>query len=166
MAALANTVYTAAPNPKPNATWKRLGSAAQAQLMRPTPITDDTLSRAFTTALILTANVEQAEAAILDAISVLDPCAASDEKLFLEAARAAIVSDRSDSRPEAGERASSMLPPGLRPVLGLPRPLRHCFVLRILAGLPAEVCAQWMHLKIPEVDQAAGRAAQVLAGIS
>lgn len=149
MAALASTIYNA-------------DSAAPVRRMR---ITGETLSRAFTTALMLTANAEQAEAAILDAIGGVDPGWASEEELFLAAVRAATERQHCDSGPEEREGASSMLPPGLRRVPGLPLRLRQCFVLRILAGLPARVCAQWMHLTTREVEQAAGRAAELLAGI-
>ena len=149
MAALANTIYTA-------------DSAAPARRMQ---IARETLNRAFTTALMLTANAEQAEAAISNAIGSLD-AGVSDEELFLAAVRAAVERKRCDSGPGERERASSMLPPGLRRVPGLPLPLRHCFVLRILAGLPAAVCAQWTRLTTREVEQAAGRAAELLAGIS
>jgi len=150
MAALASTIYNT-------------GSAAPARRMR---ITGETLSRAFTTAVMLTANAEQAGAAILEGIGMTDPSLASDEELFLAAVRAAVEHKRCDAGPGQRQRASSMLPQGLRAVPGLPLRLRHCFVLRILAGLPAAVCAQWMHLTTSEVERAAGRAAKLLAGIS
>jgi hypothetical protein len=57
--------------------------------------------------------------------------------------------------PEELERASSMLPFELRPVLHLPLALRHCFVLRFLVSVPREACARLLHLEIRQVDERA-----------
>ncbi len=49
--------------------------------------------------------------------------------------------------------AESYLPIELRRVLKLAPELRICFVLRILVGLPAQVCAQILHLGIRRINQ-------------
>ena len=135
--------------------------------MRPAPIASQTLGRVFTTALMLTASVEQAEAAILDGIRALDPGRLSDERLFLGTIEAALAPQRNGPRlSEDLSRASATLPAELRSILQLPVNLRHCFVLRILAGLPSEVCAQLVNLETRCVEEAAGRGAQALAGIN
>jgi hypothetical protein len=134
--------------------------------MTPQPIANHAVSRTFTTALLLTANLEQAEAATLDGIRWLDPEEASEEALFLASVKAAIASRRqATEQPEELDRASSILPPELVRVLRLSLDLRHCFVLRVLAGLSREDCARLLHLGIEHVDEGTSAAARTLAGI-
>lgn len=193
MAAVASMIPTPAPRPEPRAERDLMGSGLSMErcrtqghgttrdpnasqtlpwqrtevgLMPPSPIASQTLGRVFTTALMLTANVEEAEAAILDGISATDPGQLSDERLFLAAIAAALAPQRNGpERREDLACASAILPAELRSVLHLPLNARHCFVLRMLAGLPSEVCAQLMNLETHHIEQAAGRAAQLLAGI-
>lgn len=124
------------------------------------------VGRAFTTALLLTANVAQAEAAVLDGIRALESGDVSDEKLSLMAMMAAIA-PRNDGTWHANgfEDASSILPPELTPVLRLPLHLRKCFVLRVLMSTPRERCAGLLHLDVNELDQNICLAAQALAQI-
>ncbi len=52
----------------------------------------------------------------------------------------------------------------LRGVLNLSLPLRRCFVLRMLTGLPRQVCARMLNLNPMQVDRYACAAAVTLAG--
>ena len=192
MAAVASMIPTPAPIPEPRTDRELMSPGLSLQSCRaqgygtmrdpstpqtrlrtegglmPTATTaNQTLGRVFTTALLLTASVEQAEAAILDGIRALDPGRLSDDTLFLEAIGAAVAPQRNGPRlSEDLSRASAILPAQLRSVPQLPVNLRHCFVLRILAGLPSEACAQLLNLEARFVEEAAGRAAQLLAGIN
>ena len=127
----------------------------------------NTIGKAFLTALLLTGNAERAEAAILEGNRVMALDNASGEALLIGAVNAAIEAHSETSRqtPEELERASSMLPFELRRVLHLPLPLRHCFVLRFLLGLPREVCARLLHLEIRQVDERARAAMLELPAI-
>ena len=115
------------------------------------------VDKAYVTALLLTANPERAEAAILEGNRVTHLDNTSGEAFLRGAVNAAVEppSDTSEQLPEDLERASSMLPFELRRVLHLPQALRHCFVLRFLVGLPREVCARLLHLEIRQVDERA-----------
>jgi hypothetical protein len=133
------------------------------------PVTSEVLRKAFHTALILTGSLEQSEAAVLESIRWLDlDDEAPGEKLVRGALQAALARQRQIVEQRSGELecALSLLPLELRRVLRLPADLRHCFALRILAGLPRNVCAPLLHLELCRVDETAGVAAQMLASIS
>jgi hypothetical protein len=123
------------------------------------PVTKGGLCTAFRTALLLTGNAKQAEAAILDAICSADREEISDQKLFLGAVSAALAWREAPSETDG----SSSLPLELRSVLRLSMGRRHCFVLRFLAGFSREKCSQLLHLDIRQVDERASAAAQELA---
>jgi hypothetical protein len=132
-------------------------------------VTSEALSKAFTTALLLTGSVERSEAAVLESIGCLDfDDDASGEKLTREALKTAISRERqiAEKRPEDLDCALSFLPLELMRVLRLPADLRRCFALRVLAGLPRRFCALLLNLEIEQVEEKAGIAAQMLAGIS
>jgi hypothetical protein len=61
--------------------------------------------------------------------------------------------------------ALSILPFELRCVLALPQDIRHCFVMRILLGLPREVCAWLLHIDIPQVNHRTQAAVLELADL-
>jgi hypothetical protein len=112
------------------------------------PVTSEVLRKAFHTALILTGSLEQSEAAVLESIRWLDlDDEAPGEKLVRGALQAALARQRQIVEQRSGELecALSLLPLELRRVLRLPADLRHCFALRILAGLPRNVCAPLLH---------------------
>jgi DNA-directed RNA polymerase specialized sigma24 family protein len=114
------------------------------------------VGKAFLTTLLLTGSAERAEAAILEGNRVTDLENAPGEALLRGAVNAAIEPPGETSeQPQDLQRASSMLPFELRRVLHLPQALRHCFVLRVLVGLPREVCARLLHLEIRQVDERA-----------
>ncbi len=114
-----------------------------------------TVDRAFITALLLTANAERAEAAILNGTRVMDLDDTPGDALLRATVNAALEPQReaSERTPEQLERASSMLPLELRRVLHLSTDLRHCFVLRVLMGLPRQACARLLRLDDGQIDE-------------
>lgn len=129
------------------------------------PITNEGLGQAFRTALLLTASAERAEAAILAGIRVIDPFDVSDESLMREAMTASIAAKIHEVRVEESE-PGSLLPPELRRVLRLSKDLRHGFVLRVLVGLPREVCALMLQTGTQRIDELVCDSVQALAGLS
>jgi len=123
---------------------------------------DETVSKSFRTALLLTGSSFIAEAATLDAIHSEDPDQVQDGRLLRAAIVAAMAMGFSDM-PELDE-VSSILPLDLRRVLRLPAELRRCFVLRILAGLSGEECSH-LHMSISLVDERTRAAASELVAI-
>jgi DNA-directed RNA polymerase specialized sigma24 family protein len=119
------------------------------------------LDRAFLTAHLLTGNLRQAEKATLYAIDLWRPGEESEAVLFqnvLDAAAHAQV------EPAANADASAPhLPDELQAVLRLAPQLRRCFVLRILAGLPAKACARLLFLHSDLIEQYTCDALQCLA---
>lgn len=130
------------------------------------PITNEGLGRAFRTALLLTASAERAEAAILEGVRAMGASEVSDESLLREVMTASIASKIHEERVEEAERDSSWLPSALRRVLRLSRNLRHCFVLRVLAGLPREVCALMLQTGPQQIDELVCDSVQALAVFS
>jgi hypothetical protein len=126
------------------------------------------LDRTFTTALLLTGSAERAEEAILESIRSLELDDAPVDALFRGAVNASIQprNEIAEQRREELEHASSILPAELRRVLLLPQDLRHCYVLRLLAGFPREDCASLLHSEIHQVDEGTCTAAQALARMS
>lgn len=113
-----------------------------------------TVDRAFITALLLTASVERAEAAILKSSRLMNldtPC----DVFFRGTVNAALETQCESQAQTPGqlEHASSTLPPELRPVLRLSSGLRQCFVLRVLMGLPREACARLLSLDIGQINE-------------
>jgi len=121
---------------------------------------EQTVERALRTAYLLTASVQQAEGAVLEAIDGFDPDRDTNEALFRNAIRAAI--QRRSSRSQSAE---SFEPLELRAVLGLPEDLRRCFVLRVLVGLSRPACARLLHLDAGAVNDYTCAALRRLAGI-
>ena len=110
------------------------------------------LERAFFTALLITGSLEYAERAIRDAIS-LSSCIELSADTFLERSiKASIAISYENGAPDR-TKACLVLPPELRDVLHLPRPLRHSYVLCLLVGLPKEVCASLLRLTVQAVGE-------------
>jgi DNA-directed RNA polymerase specialized sigma24 family protein len=120
------------------------------------------LDRALLTAHLLTGSFQQAEEATLGAIGSWRPDEEPEEVLFQNVLDAAT---RAQVEPSANnpDRSASYLPNELKAVLGLPPQLRSCFVLRILAGLPAQACARLLSLHSDVVDRYTCDAVQCLA---
>ena len=110
--------------------------------------------RAFITAFLLSGDTEQAEAAVLTGIETIPSDEARGEGLLQRTVRAAIErKEISWPRPKEMDPAFLKLPFELRRVLRLPHYLRQCFVLRVLAGLPRELCATLLQSDTGQVDQ-------------
>jgi DNA-directed RNA polymerase specialized sigma24 family protein len=120
------------------------------------------LDRALLTAHLLTGSFQQAEEATLGAIGSWRPDEEPEEALFQSvlnaAARAQLEPNLNSLDPSA-----SYLPNELKAVLRLAPQLRSCFVLRILAGLPAQACARLLSLHSDVVDRYTCDAVQSLA---
>jgi hypothetical protein len=132
------------------------------------PITSGVLCKAFHAALLLTGSVEEAEAAVLGGISCLDlKDEAQGERLVRGALKRAIArrGEAVGREPEATDDALALLPLELGCVRRLPAEFRDCFVLRVLVGLPRDVCASLLNWDGRRVDEVAGGAAQMLAEI-
>ena len=120
------------------------------------------LERAFLTAHLFTGSLQKAEEVTLNAIAAWRPDEEPEEKLFqnvLDAA-ARTQAEVSQSDPDSSR---SYLPHELKAVLQLAPQLRHCFVLRVLAGLSAKVCARLLCLHSDMVDRYTCDAVQRLA---
>src|SRR5277367_3317268 len=115
----------------------------------------ETLENAFIAGLLLTGSIEQAEAAILESVRMTCPDDLFGETLFRRAVHYAIDPQIrvSGQQQKEVERAASILPFELRCVLKLSKNLRYCYVLRVLVGLPREVCAWLLHLDTAQVEE-------------
>jgi hypothetical protein len=115
---------------------------------------EHTISKAFLTAHLLTASTEQAESATMEAIDSWNSDEETGEALFRSVLDAAVrVQMRHvSSSSNQCDMAESYLPVELQAVLRLAPQLRRCFVLRILVGLPPQVCARLLHLHSRRVD--------------
>jgi hypothetical protein len=113
-------------------------------------------SRAFVTAFLLVGDAERAEAAVLKSIALTNFDDASGDELIRRTVNDAVEPEEMPERfPRKREPAFSMLPFELQRVLQLPHYLRQCFVLRVLVGLPLEVCARLLHSNVEQIDRGA-----------
>ena len=116
----------------------------------------ESLENAFIVGLLLTGSIQLAERLVLE--SVEPPC---PDDLLSEALFRRVIHDSIQIQPPETpdlqgnqlESAASILPFELQCVLSLSDNLRHCYVLRMLVGLPREVCAWLLHQEIWQVDQ-------------
>ena len=117
------------------------------------------LPNAFWMALLLTGNVEAAEAALMDGIAALESDRFSGDRLLLATAKSAIY-----RRIEISEQPEglSILPLELRRLFLLAPNHRDCFVLRALIGLSLDLCSGILHLSVHEVENALCMALQEL----
>jgi Sigma-70, region 4 len=124
-----------------------------------------TLRRAFFVALLLAANAEEAESAVLEAIQLWNSAEEPAEALFRNTVRAMMNSPIQRScQEDICEAAASLLPVPLRGVLRLPPRVRQCYVLSFLVGFSQESVACLLHLSADEVGQYMGAGLQRLAG--
>jgi hypothetical protein len=126
------------------------------------------INRAFLTAHLLTANAKQAERAVIEAIEQWDPAEGTEEAFLLGAVKAAIGTRAryESSRPDNPRPAGLLLPTELQPVLDLAPQLRRCFVLRVLTGLPRQVCSPLLHLNASKMDQYTCAALEYLSAVT
>jgi hypothetical protein len=87
----------------------------------------------------------------------------SGEALFQRTVAASIAAKIPAQRAEEQEYGFSMLPLELRRVARLSPDHRRCFVLRVLMGLPREVCARMLQTEIQRIDELVCLSAQALA---
>lgn len=112
-----------------------------------------TFGRSFTTALLLTASVELAEAALLESIQTSDPRDARAGSLLRGAVEASIRISAGEQRTDELMEATSILPAELQQVLYMSRELRQCLVLRVFLNLSHEVCARLLKTETGEIDE-------------
>ena len=105
------------------------------------------LDIAFRTALLLAGTTKTAEAAVMDGIGDCEDL--SHGSLLIEAVKSTI---RRRTKSTDAPAALESLPPELRRLFVLQPLLRDCFVLRILAGLSREVCAELLDVSISELE--------------
>ena len=103
----------------------------------------------FQTALLLTADVLAAEAALSESIDELDMSSAPGQPSLAAWEKAVVM--RSIEQPQvplsaADPMTRSMLQPGLRPVIQIERFPRISFVLRMLLGYTTALCAQLLEM--------------------
>jgi hypothetical protein len=106
------------------------------------------LATAFCTALLLTADVKNAEAAVLEAIQNSD-C----DPLCGVSLRDVIERSVDPSREVQRQYTPAPIPAELQEVLRLSSRLRHCFVLRILLKFSRLACAEILRLQVRQVDR-------------
>ena len=113
-------------------------------------------NRAFVTAFLLAGNAERAEAAVLKSIGLVNCDDPSGDDLIRGTVNHAIEAEEIPERfPRRLEPAFLRLPFELQRVLQLPRHPRQCFVLRVLVGLPRDICARLLHSEVRQIDEGA-----------
>jgi hypothetical protein len=124
----------------------------------------EALDKAFRAALLLTGSTAAAEIAVLEGIAALDADHISGGSLLLETVKSA--TERHADIPDEFREDFSILPLELQRVLLLAPNLRHCFVLRVLLGMPLETCSGILHLPVDEVESALCRATRELPHVA
>lgn len=129
--------------------------------------TSEAVQRVFFAALLLTGSAARAERAIREGIAEMGMDKVSGEAVLHATVRAAIAPRVSRRRERFGRQdlTSSSLPRELRRVLLLPMDLRHCFVLRLLVGLPLSECSRLLRTEVRQVERNTVSAAVALASI-
>ena len=111
----------------------------------------------FQTALLLSADPEVAEAALMTGIDSINPLKppGKDEFLALQTTivRHCICSASGAKTSATSTKAGSMLQAGLRPILQLEGSPRICYVLRMLLGCAISSCAQMLGMDEGEVKR-------------
>jgi len=128
---------------------------------------DEIVSRIFVMAHLLTAHIDLAESATLEAIDAWVPGVESGEHLFRHVVEAALRENarRGGSGSNEQDVTGSYLPIELRAVLELKLALRQSFALRILAGFSREVCAELLCCPTDRVEKYTQAAARHLPSI-
>ena len=103
------------------------------------------LTQAIVTAYLITGSARQSEAVVTRAIAGWDPEKGVRSLLELAAVLAL--------KYKRGEGDEWSLPAELQNIARLPRNVRRVFVLRVLLGLPPDVCANILDLSLDRVDR-------------
>jgi len=109
----------------------------------------------FQVALLLSADVYTAEAALLNSIDELEirrPPRQGDLDAWQYAVVARSIATCTTERSGVDVRYRSMLQPGLWPVMQIERLPRTCFVLRLLLGYSRRVCAHLLGIEESKVE--------------
>ncbi len=116
---------------------------------------DQTVSQAFFIAHLLTADAEQAERVVLEALESWDPAEESEEMLVERVLTAGILATSKSAAWRWNQPTSvgAHVQPEIQAVLRLPSQLRHSFVLRVLVGLSRQAAARLLQLSPRQVDQ-------------
>jgi hypothetical protein len=109
----------------------------------------------FQVALLLSADVYTAEAALLNSIDELEIRRAprkGDLAAWQHAVVARSIATRTTEKSGVDLLYRSMLQPGLWPVMQIERLPRTCFVLRLLLGYPRSACAQLLGIEESKIE--------------
>lgn len=121
--------------------------------------TEAVLHRALLASYLVTGNLDQAEQAVLKGIDSWNSDIEPEEELLRRVIAAAAQA------PSHEQPRGLRLPAELQAVLKLASPLRGCFVLRTLTGLPSHACAELLRLLPAEVDEYTGAAHRELGAV-
>jgi len=114
----------------------------------------ESVENAFIAGLLLTGSVERAETAVLESVRMSCSDDLFSESLFRRTVHYSIDQQaHGKGKPGELDQARSILPFELRCILGLSKQLRYCYVLRMLIGLPRDVCAWLLHVDTSKIDQ-------------
>jgi hypothetical protein len=108
--------------------------------------------QAFTVALLITGTTEDAEAAVLEGISSVDPADEPRQSLIPRTIVASVEHRKRNTLQKRGHIPTT-LARELHAVIDLAPDIRICFVLHTLIGLPGQVCADLLRLEISQIQQ-------------
>ena len=125
------------------------------------------MRRVWTAAFLLSGDATQAEDAVADAILSTDTDEFETEAFMTRVLSLLIQRSRNSSKRSIRKTSeiSVTLPAELQNVLSLPLRLRHCFVLRVLIGLPRETCHQMLQVNDDELEKSVSSAVVQLAAM-
>jgi hypothetical protein len=123
------------------------------------------LGRALTLAAVLTGPGDRTESIVETAIDSLPTNTFSEEALLAEVAAAAWKGSQAAEEGVDQYQLShkTSLPEELQAVFELPRQLRYCFSIRVLAGMSAQVCGRLIGLRPYQVNYLVDLSIQILA---
>jgi hypothetical protein len=110
----------------------------------------------FQLALLLSADVYTAEAALLNSIDELEIGRAprqGDLAAWQHSVVVRSIATRTTEKSGVDLLYRSMLQPGLWPLMPIERLPRACFVLRLLLGYPRRVCAQLLDIEESKIEK-------------
>lgn len=125
------------------------------------------MGRVWTTVFLLSGDATQAEDAVADAILSSDTDDFETEGFMTCVLILSIQRSRNTSKRSIRKTSEIWvtLPAELQNVLSLPLRLRHCFVLRVLIGLPRETCQQMLQVNDDELENSVCSAVVQLAAM-
>ncbi len=123
------------------------------------------MGKVLAAAVLLSGDVTQAEDAVADAILSLETDDFETEAFLTCVVILSIQRSRNSSKRwiRKTSEISVALPAELQNILSLSSKLRHCFVLRVVLGLPKETCRQMLQVDDNELEQSLCSATTQLA---